>query len=703
MLLSRWRQGRSWIAGSLAAGGVCVLVLIALLTVQAKGAGRTSARTASGGTFDFGHAPDGRPTGYLAGASLGEFPSTAAHGGPQHTSVGKLFLGPAQDGEPRAILRKVDPDDDGAMALLHACKTSTLLVMINPKGLPAAQRSLGHTIYVNAWFDWNRNGRWDDASDGCAREWAIENLPISAKLLAAGKPIVVPISFTAGRQVEELWYRVQLTLDEPATDPGGHGGFRPFTVGETEDYLIQGRPLRLALPKKKIKIRLKRPIFEEESEEEEPPEEKPGEKEKKEKEEKEKKGKFRVSCAPNPSIIPHGSRIKVKFLVADKGSGLIFGGLLGSSGPGGGKFGLTPVTPQPAGVPPGWLMVDGFTFKSTMVDPPFRVVPYSYKFTFRRGKQQQKLTCHVFVVHFKQRVKQPRIGPPFRFPPICPLAGITPLGPLAGLCTLPPPCPRVCGTPSSPLAPVPGVKGGWEQKPSSIPGSFFDVSVELQLPPGVDMVKFPLRGQATPWPWAELDRLGGGLPGGLRMPPCALGAPQGGPPALECPVQSPGGSFFDIFTDINLAASNGGVAPSVTGELWSSGRAIGSFSVPFVAPACPAGYTGTPPSCVKFEGTGLFHATAGPSEQYQLQFNQATTAYEIQLLGGQIVAAEPQCSKQTVKNPNDAIVCSANTPANTAIKGQFATFPAPEKGTKFEIYGLQGETKFGGFGPFEGT
>jgi hypothetical protein len=281
----------------------------------------------------------------------------------------------------------------------------------------------------------------------------------------------------------------------------------------------------------------------------------------------------------------------------------------------------------------------------------------------------------------------------------------------------------VCGTPSLPLPPLTGVKGGWEQKPSSISSSFFDVFVELQLPPGVDSVSFPLRDQSPPWPWAELDHSGGGLPPGLTMPQCTLGAPRGGPPALECPVR-PGTSFFDIFTDINLLTTSGSAAPHVSGELWSGGKALGSFSVPYVPPACPAGYsgtppncvppppppatcptgyTGTPPNCVKFEGSGLFHVVSGGFVQYRLQFNQQTTAYEIQRLGsGQIVPLLPECSSQMVKNPNDAVLCTRETPANTLIEGQFNTTPPAENGTtKFEIYGFQGTTKFGPFGPFE--
>jgi hypothetical protein len=170
----------------------------------------------------------------------------------------------------------------------------------------------------------------------------------------------------------------------------------------------------------------------------------------------------------------------------------------------------------------------------------------------------------------------------------------------------------------------------------------------------------------------------------------------------------PGTSFFDIFTDINLLTTSGGAAPHVSGELWSGGKALGSFSMPRGAGVASRarrrrGRRRHAPNCVKFEGSGLFHVVSGGFVQYRLQFNQPTTAYEIQRLGsGQIVPLLPECSSQMVKTPNDAVLCTRETPANTLIEGQFNTTPPAENGTtKFEIYGFQGTTKFGPFGPFE--
>jgi hypothetical protein len=121
---------------------------------------------------------------------------------------------------------------------------------------------------------------------------------------------------------------------------------------------------------------------------------------------------------------------------------------------------------------------------------------------------------------------------------------------------------------------------------------------------------------------------------------------------------------------------------------------------------CPPGYTAAPPNCVKFEGTGRFHA-GSPFASYEVQFSQQTTEYEIQFLGGGEIfpvpppIGAPGCHEETVTSTNDAFACPADTPANTTTEGKFVAFrPPAEPGTKFEIYGVQGGTKFGPFGPF---
>jgi hypothetical protein len=151
-------------------------------------------------------------------------------------------------------------------------------------------------------------------------------------------------------------------------------------------------------------------------------------------------------------------------------------------------------------------------------------------------------------------------------------------------------------------------------------------------------------------------------------------------------------------------------APSTAAPVTPTTSTVASPTAPRVVSLptsgkCPPGYTAAPPNCVKFEGTGQFQA-GSPFASYELQFNQQTTEYEIQLLGGGEIFpvpppfTPPGCHEETVKSHFDAFVCPANTPANTTTIGRFVTRPYSEPGTQFEIYGVQGGTKFGAFGPF---
>ena len=185
---------------------------------------------------DLGDAPDGAAAGYNGKPSVpGTFPSELASRGPRHDGAGALRLGLGWTAE--ADSRQVDGDagDDGASFDGRRCATSTLTTALETSRLPASSRATG-TVYVNAWFDWNRDGDWDDGSDGCAPEWAVRNLAVKASDVTGGRQIV-PITFKAGAQVAELWFRVTVTLGEPAIDGAGRGRAATYQHGETEDYL----------------------------------------------------------------------------------------------------------------------------------------------------------------------------------------------------------------------------------------------------------------------------------------------------------------------------------------------------------------------------------------------------------------------------------------------------------------------------------
>jgi len=113
--------------------------------------------------------------------------------------------------------------------------------------------------YVNVWFDWTRDGDWDDVPrcavapsvDAIAAEWAVQNQAVS---LASGfNPALMTMPFRSvnpspGRLV---WMRITLTdapigaasHGGPFPNPadlgrGGSGPFGGYPFGETEDYLL---------------------------------------------------------------------------------------------------------------------------------------------------------------------------------------------------------------------------------------------------------------------------------------------------------------------------------------------------------------------------------------------------------------------------------------------------------------------------------
>ncbi len=416
----------------------------------------TPAALGAGGGADFGDAPDGARAGYsTAPGVIGHFPSKAARPGPRHVPVSSFYLGAGESAEANSRQVNKDTVDDGASVSLTKCGSSTLKVVLNGAALPAATRTSAHVAYVNAWFDWNRDGDWADSSDKCSSEWAIRNLPVSMDKLAPDGIAVLPIGFKAGSHTSDIWDRVTLTLDQPVAGPDGGGAATPYVSGETEDYLIPpgtvGGPPHLP--------HLKEPPPEEEiiwrrRKRKLPPNEEPPPK---------KPGKFTVSCAPEPAVIPHGGTATVKFVIVDEGKGWIFGSPSTQKGPGG-KASVTPVKPQPGGVPPGFVAADGFKQSGSKVDPPLRIQVVVVKFAFRRGKQTQNLSCKVLIVHWGH-------GNPNPFLPrvVC-----------EGSCrTSEPPKGGTTGTSSPQPSPEPLKGSGALQEIH--PNSFFDVFFSLPV------------------------------------------------------------------------------------------------------------------------------------------------------------------------------------------------------------------------------
>lgn len=488
-----------------------------------------------------GDAPDGAPARYATAPTVtGRFPAKLASIGPRHASLGGLLLGAREDGERNSMQVDRDLFDDGASVSLNRCATSRLLAVVNGAGLPAADRTAGHVIYVNAWFDWNRDGDWADATDGCAPEWAVQNLPITADRLGRLGLAVVPIDFKSGKRIDDLWMRVTLTIDEPAVDPTGRGGTAPYSRGETEDHPVQ------TAGRGRVVFRFRR---------RNPPPPPPR-----------RKGTFKVACLPNPALVLHGASRKIALKVTDTGSGEIQGSFASPRSTKGYDVKPNPRKPQPRGYPRGGRhVVDDFTFRSKAKDPPTRVEVVNVKFVFRRGNQTQKLTCVVLVIHL-----EPINVRPFGFPPIgC-------LGPCAGG---PQPFPQLDGN----------LRSTWSKRTETPPGGTIPIEmVRLQLqavepiPGPVDELHIPLDDRPPPWE-ARLIRFGG--PGTATG---TLDAPLGGPPELKVNISPPfpGGQTFSSFFDVYYEIPVPSIEP-IRGVLGMDGNLLGSFSSVFEQPGDP--------------------------------------------------------------------------------------------------------------------
>ena len=147
---------------------------------------------------------------------------------------------------PPKNLANLDMADDGVLGMplkLPACAQTRFRYIVNMLN-PAVN------LYTNVWFDFNRDGDWDDmlqCSDGSAvPEWAVQNQLIAANTLPAGLNVVVTPPFRGWHpdaMRRPIWMRI--TLSEQIWIGGagiiGNGGSGPvggYLYGETEDYIF---------------------------------------------------------------------------------------------------------------------------------------------------------------------------------------------------------------------------------------------------------------------------------------------------------------------------------------------------------------------------------------------------------------------------------------------------------------------------------
>jgi uncharacterized repeat protein (TIGR01451 family) len=203
--------------------------------------------------------PANFPTVYEAGSPphgpIHRQPKALAFLGREVTFENEADIGPDEDGvnnlDPRNDAPDLDGADDGVslpLVLVH-CEPNTfdyVVTVVNP---------LQRSVCVNVWFDWNRDGDWDDAMSCPAGdlvvpvpEWAVQNQQLD--LSGAGEFTFTTPLFMAwlppqvGGEPASTWMRITLSEQkwDPISDVNGAGGYGPadgYRYGETEDYYVE--------------------------------------------------------------------------------------------------------------------------------------------------------------------------------------------------------------------------------------------------------------------------------------------------------------------------------------------------------------------------------------------------------------------------------------------------------------------------------
>ena len=195
--------------------------------------------------LDFGDAPDGGFTGYDSGAQDAEFPAKLASNGARVNNIDKVWLGFDVDKEKES--RQVDSEvsDDGVNLGAASCAKSTANFVVhvaNPGGIQGK-------AYLNLFADWNKDGKWEGSDECGGREWAVQNFEINLAEQTS-EFLVYNVEYIAGKNVENIWYRGTVTLEQKMNSELGTG---EYNSGEVEDYgpSIKGdSPAAHCVPKK---------------------------------------------------------------------------------------------------------------------------------------------------------------------------------------------------------------------------------------------------------------------------------------------------------------------------------------------------------------------------------------------------------------------------------------------------------------------
>ena len=179
-------------------------------------------------------------------------PKAVAHLGQNVSLEWEADIGPDEDPAnnitPPLDIADQDGADDGVLNMplfLPYCNQTTFDFLVNTI-------TPGVDLYVNVWFDWNRDGDWDDTPvrfDGnIAPEWAVQNqlisgLPIGITQVTSNQFYTYHPGGVSGYG-QDIWMRI--TISEQRWNDGGagisgFGGSGPalgYALGETEDYIF---------------------------------------------------------------------------------------------------------------------------------------------------------------------------------------------------------------------------------------------------------------------------------------------------------------------------------------------------------------------------------------------------------------------------------------------------------------------------------